>query len=355
MKQNNQGKRPTIKDVALLANVSVATVSRALGKSGYPVSEPLRKRVFEAAETLNYQPNMAAQLLRKKSGSEIGIIIPSISNPFYLQAISGIDAVLSEAGQALVLCNTEHDVTKEHDYLNMLYNRQAMGAIISSMDTSPATINEYVRKGMKIVLLDQYIKGAICPVISSNLRNNGRLAINYLHDLGHRKIAFATTPINRWTRQEIYLGFAEALKSYGIAVRDDYLFVGDPTDESYGDDLELNAGALAASSFVESACDATAIVCINDMVAFGVINTLVLNGIRVPEDVSVMGFDDIPMAKVYCPPLTTVRYPSEQMGRLAAMMLTDSISSNKELDPLGIQLLPQLMVRGSVLEVKELN
>ena len=107
---------------------------------------------------------------------------------------------------------------------------------------------------------------------------------------------------------------------------------------------------MVAAQFIESRCDATAIICINDMVAFGVIQTLINNNIRVPEDVSVIGFDDIPFAGVYSPALTTVRYPSEQTGRLAAMMLMDSISSNKGLDTLEMQLTPQLVVRRTTRE-----
>lgn len=343
-------RRATIKDVALRANVSTATVSRALGDSGYPVSDSLRERVFRAAQELGYRPNRAAQQLRKKNANEIGIIIPSISNPFYLQAINGIDAVVSEGGKALILCNTEHRAEKERAFLEMLYARQALGVIISSVDVSPNTINQYVRRGMRIVLLDQYIRGANCPVISSDMKDNGRLAVSHLVELGHRKIAFATTPLSRWTRREMYLGYKEALAAEGIEAEESYLFIGNPEEGGYGDDVELSAGTLAAKAFLEMNCDATAMVCVNDMVAFGVINTLALHGVRVPQDVSVIGFDDVPLAKAYCPPLTTVRYPSEQMGRLAAMMLTDSIVSNKGLDPLGIQLLPQLMVRGSAIE-----
>jgi LacI family transcriptional regulator len=149
----------------------------------------------------------------------------------------------------------------------------------------------------------------------------------------------------RWTRQEIYLGYQEALTSVGIAPDDAYLFVADPSDDSYGNDVELTAGTMIANKFIESGCDASAILCINDMVAFGVIQTLIQSGVRVPEDVSVIGFDDIPFASVYTPALTTVRYPSEQTGRFAAMMLMDSISSNKGLDALEMQLTPQLIVR----------
>ncbi len=338
-------KRPTIRDVARAAHVSIATVSRALGDSNYPINEALRERVRDVATELGYHPNIAAQLLRRDGSRDVGLIIPNISNPFYLQALCGINAVVTEKDYMFVLCNTERDALKEQAYLQQLYQRRSLGAIISSVDTSPDTINQYVEKGMKIVLLDQQIHGAKCPMISFDSRGSGTLAANYLLNLGHTQIAFATTPLSRWTRQEIYLGYQEALESAGIAPDANYLFVADPSNDSYGNDIELNAGIMVASKFMESRCDATAILCINDMVAFGVIQTLLQGGVRVPDDVSVIGFDDIPFAAVYSPSLTTVRYPSEQTGRLAAMMLMDSISSNKGLDTLEMQLTPQLIVR----------
>lgn len=343
-------KRPTIRDVAQEAHVSIATVSRALGNADYPMNEILRERVRATAAELGYHPNLAAQLLRRDDSRDVGLIIPNISNPFYLQALCGINAVVSERDYMFVLCNTERDAAREQEYLRQLYQRRSLGAIISSVDTSPDTINQYVEKGMKIVLLDQQIHGAKCPVISFDSRGSGTLAANYLLKLGHRQIAFATTPLSRWTRQEIYLGYQEALAGAGVSPEKDYLFVADPSNDSYGNDIELTAGAMVAAQFIESRCDATAIICINDMVAFGVIQTLINNNIRVPEDVSVIGFDDIPFAGVYSPALTTVRYPSEQTGRLAAMMLMDSISSNKGLDTLEMQLTPQLVVRRTTRE-----
>lgn len=343
-------KRPTIRDVALEAHVSIATVSRAMSGTEYPMNEALRERVRSVAAELGYHPNVAAQLLRREGSRDVGLIIPNISNPFYLQALCGINAVVSERDYMFVLCNTERDAKKEQEYLRQLYQRQSLGAIISSVDISPDTINQYVEKGMKIVLLDQQIHGARCPMISFDSRGSGALAVNYLLRLGHRQIAFATTPLSRWTRQEIYLGYQEALNNANVTPEADYLFVADPSNDTYGNDIELTAGMMVANQFVESGCDATAILCINDMVAFGVIQTLLLNNIRVPEDVSVIGFDDIPFAGVYSPALTTVRYPSEQTGRLAAMMLIDSISSNKGLDTLEMQLTPQLIIRQTTME-----
>lgn len=347
MGKSQSVKKPTIRDVALHANVSTATVSRALSHSSYPISDELRERVMRSAETLGYAPNAAAQMLRKQTSQEIGLIIPSISNPFYLQAINGIDSVISSSGQILVLLNTQHDVQREREFLAILESRNALGAIVSSVDTSPQTINQFVKRGLKIVLLDQLLNGANCPMISTDMRSNGRLAVRHLLDLGHRDIAFATTPLSRWTRKEIYSGYCETLENEGILPDQNLLFIGEANDRYYPNDVELSAGAMAAELFIKQQCKATAIVCINDMVAFGVISTLKYHGLRVPEDISVIAFDDIPLAGAYCPPLTTIRYPAEQMGRLAAMMLTDSISNNTGLDALGIQLLPELRIRQS--------
>ena len=342
-------KRLTIRDVAQAAHVSIATVSRALNSSDYPMNASLKERVQNIAAELGYHPNLAAQLLRNDRSREVGLIIPNISNPFYLQALNGINAVVSEKDYMFILCNTERSPQKEQEYLKQLYQRQALGAIISSIDTSPDTINQYVEKGMKIVLLDQQISGAKCPVISFDSRGSGKLAVKYLLKLGHERIAFATTPLSRWTRQEIYTGYRDALTAAGKTVDESYLFIADPSEATYGNDVELSAGAFIANKFIESRCDATAIVCINDMVAFGVIQTLLQNGIRIPADVSVIGFDDIPFAGVYTPSLTTIRYPSEQAGRLAAMMLVDSISNNKGLDALEMHLTPQLVIRQTTL------
>lgn len=343
-------KRPTIRDVAREAHVSIATVSRAMNDPGYPMSDALRKHVRAVAENIGYHPNVAAQLLRKDSGTDIGLVIPNISNPYYLQALRGINAVVAGNNYMLVLCNSERDVNKEREYLDLLCQRQTLGAIVSSADTSPDAINRYVEAGMKIVLLDQQIRGVRCPMIRFDSRNSGKLATKYLLSLGHRQIAFLTTPLNRWTRQEIYIGYQQALTDAGVTPDENYLFATDPPPHSFGNDVELMVGALAAKKFIESRCDATAILCINDMVAFGVMQTLLQNGVRVPQDVSVMGFDDVPFAGYYSPGLTTVHYPSEQTGRLAAMMLLDSISSNKGLVTLEMQLTPQLSIRQSTAE-----
>ncbi|MEN6417412.1 MAG: LacI family DNA-binding transcriptional regulator [Clostridiaceae bacterium] len=344
-------KRPTIRDVAREAHVSIATVSRAISNSDYPMNDALRERVRSAASEMGYHPSVAAQMLRQDANRDICLIVPNISNPYYLQALRGINAVVSENDYMFVLCNTERQAQREHEYLRQLYQRQCLGAIISSVDTNPDTINQYVEKGMKIVLLDQQLRGAKCPTIRFDSRGSGELATNYLIGLGHRKIAFATMPLSRWTRQEIYHGYQDALINSSITPDDSFLFVADPPNDSYGGDIELTAGANIAADFLAGQCDATAILCINDMVAFGVLQTLLQNGVRVPDDISVMGFDDVPFAGVYSPALTTIRYPSEQTGRFAAMMLLDSISSNKGLDTIEMQLNPQLVVRQSTRKI----
>lgn len=339
----------TIKDVAELAGVSVATASRVLSESGYPVRPVLQQKVREAAEKLEYAPNTMAQSLRREICRDIALIIPNLSNPFYLQAVLGVGEGLASGDYNLIFCNTMHDPQRERNFLKQLYERQVKGVILSSVEESNVdTINKYVKKGMRFVFLDQMLSGVECPGINYDSRAGARLAAEHLLEQGHRKIAFATTPLVRFTRQQIYNGYQEALLAAGIPCDPQLLFARSISKLGRGGDYELTLGRQIAEEFIEKGCPATAIMCINDMVAIGLIQTLSQKGIRVPEDISVIGFDDIPLASAYLPALTTVHYPAQEIGRLAAIMLLDSIQSSEKQTALTMNLAPQLIVRDSV-------
>ncbi|HZX47407.1 MAG TPA: LacI family DNA-binding transcriptional regulator [Clostridia bacterium] len=343
-----KGKRSTITDVARLAGTSVTTVSRVLNNSKYPVSPQLRQRVKDAAAALDYVPNAMARSLRGSTIRDIGIVIPNITNPFYLQTILGINSVAYVNGYSLLLCNTMRQVDKEREYLRKLFERQVQGVILSSVDEDADIVREYIRKGMKFVLLDQRMENINCSCINFDSRKGARMAVKYLIDQGHRRIALATTPLTRWTRNEVYKGYRESLISSGLSYGDELLYVSGPEREDEGNDYELGSGKALAKKFIQNRKDATAVLCINDMVAFGFINALAMEGIRVPDDVSVIGFDDIPFAEAFLPPLTTIRYPSDETGRLAAMMLLDNIRNGGERLALDMSLVPRLIVRGTV-------
>lgn len=342
-------RQKTIKDVAELAGVSVATASRVLSESGYPVRAALQQRVREAAEKLEYTPNAMAQSLRREVCRDIALIIPNLSNPFYLQAVLGVGEGLASGDYNLIFCNTMHDPQRERNFLKQLYERQVKGVILSSVEECNVdTINKYVKKGMRFVFLDQMLSGVECPGINYDSKAGARMAVEHLLEMGHKKIAFATTPLVRFTRQQIYNGYQEALLSAGIPCEPALLFERSISKLGRGSDYELTLGKQIAEEFIEKGCPATAILCINDMVAIGLIQALSHKGIRVPEDVSVIGFDDIPLAGAYLPALTTVHYPAQEIGRLAAIMLLDSIQSSEKQTALTMNLAPQLMVRDSV-------
>lgn len=347
------GKQATIRDVAELAKVSLATVSRVLNDSAYPVSAELKQRVKEAAEQLQYIPNGNRAFTGVQR--DIGLVLPNITNQFYMQTMLGVGDVLVKQEYNLILCNTVRVQEQERAYLRQLYDRGVRGVILSSVDENANIVNEYTKKGMKFVLLDQKLTDVECSGINFDSREGARLATEYLLQQGHKKIAFATLPMSRWTRVEMFKGYKNALKSAGIVCSRKLVYERRPDDVPMYSNLELEAGCRIAEEFLKDGCPATAIVCINDMLAIGVIRTLVQNGVSVPEDVSVVGFDDIPFAGLFMPALTTVHCSAVEMGRLAALMLLDSFGNEMQEMPVSMRLSPTLVVRDSVSKPRDMR
>lgn len=340
-------KKATIRDVANLANVSLATVSRVLNDSSYPVSAELKQKVREAAEKLEYIPN-GSRGLSYSQQRDIGLILPNITNQFYMQTMLGVGDVMVKQGYHMVLCNTVRSAKQERAFVQQLYNRGVKGVILSSVDENADIVGEYGRKGMKFVLLDQKISKLECSGISFDNREGARIATQHLIARQHKSIAFATLPMNRWTRMEMYKGYQSALRAAGLTCSRKLVYERMPEDVPNYSNLDLEAGCVIAREFLRAGCPATAIVCINDMLAIGIIRTLIQNGVRVPEDVSVIGFDDIPFAGIFMPALTTVHCSAVEMGRLAALMLLDSFENEMQEAPVSMRLAPTLVVRDSV-------
>ena len=232
--------------------------------------------------------------------------------------------------------------------LRQLFERKVQGIILSSVDENADIVEEYGKKGMKFVLLDQKITGMESTGINFDSRAGARMATEHLISLGHSRIAFATMPMTRWTRTEMHMGYRDALVLAGLGYDSRLVYERMPEKlEAYAD-FELEAGKMIAESFLADGCPATAIVCINDMLAIGLIKTLKARGVRVPEAVSVFGFDDIPFAGTFEPSLSTVHYPAIETGRLAAMMLMDTLESGSGEMPVSMQLAPSLVIRETV-------
>ncbi len=347
-----ESRKSTINDVAKMAQTSATTVSRVMNDVDYPVSNELRVRIKDAARALNYIPNTTAKNLRKSMTRDIGVIIPNITNLFYPQTVLGIESAVSGSGYNLLLFNTLRSKQRENKCLEMLCERQVKGVIISAVDESIDNIQRYMNRGMHFVLLDQRIEGISCPSLHFDSRKGARMAVRHFLEKGHSRIALASTPLTRYTRNEIHKGYKEALSGAGLEYDEQLVFVTDSELETEDANYEVDAGRNIAERFMESKCGATAILCVNDMVAFGVIRTLAKHGIRVPEDVSVIGFDDIPFASVYLPSLTTIRYPAYETGKLASMLLLESVSNQTQQVELSMKMEPVFVERNTVRDLK---
>ena len=339
--------RATILDIAKVAGVSAATVSRVLNGVDYPVRPQLRERILQVSKELHYTPNIFGKMLKVGKTNDIGIIIPTLINPFYAQTVSGVERECRKMGYNPIFCSSYNEPEKERAYIDLLLQKCVEGILISTVNEDPGVLNEALKKNPNIVLFDQQIDGVDCDSISFDFYEAGMLSARYLLQKGHRDIAFLTAPFTRRSRRSIFAGFQLALKNGGLSFDKSRLFV-HASDVEYSDSIdEFENGRVLARQFLKAKCPATAIVTINDITAFGIISGLISGGVRVPEDVSIIGFDDISVSTMVNPPLTTINQPSYETGRLAAHMLIDKIERDVRMNS-RVLLKPTVVERSSV-------
>ena len=346
-KNAEKGKKATIYDIASEAGASTATVSRVLSNSGYPVKTEMRRKILDAAKKLNYSPNMLGRMLKKSESMDIGVIIPTISNPFYPQMVLGIELEARQSGYNILLCNSFRDVSTEKKYIESLYQKQVKGIIISSIDENHMFLKEMQDDGVKIVVFDQDIEDLKCCKVGFDHVKGSMMAVEYLVKMGHRNIAFLTSPMTRKSRKDTLEGFKLALLKNNLVFKKENVIVSESEEELQSGTYEFENGKRLAVKFLELADRPTAIFAVNDMTAFGIIQELLNNNVRVPEDVSVVGFDNIEISSMINPPLTTVNQPSFETGRQACKMLLDSMGDREHSD-VSIMLEPSLVIRKSV-------
>jgi len=340
-------KRVTIHDIAKEAGVSSATVSRVLSNSDYPVSAKLRSKIQNLAEQMQYIPNMIGKQLKTDNNMTIGVIIPTISNPFYAAVMLGVEEAARKSGYHVLLCNSLQDGSLEEGYLKTLFEKQVKGVILSSISGNRKLMTHLIKMGLNVIAIDQKLDMPDVLQIEFDYRRGGYMAAQYLLEKGHRKIGYVTAPLDRPSRQHIYHGFFEALHAAGVDKNDSYVQIADEEKEVYDGIYEFENGKVLTRKLLQLDELPSAIFACNDLTAFGVINELAANGLRVPEDISVMGFDNIEFSRMVTPALTTIKQPNYEMGKLACSMLLDKLrkDNNHEMD---VMLLPKLIVRDSV-------
>ncbi|HHV96257.1 MAG TPA: LacI family transcriptional regulator [Clostridiaceae bacterium] len=342
-----RNKKPTIYDIAEEVGFSTATVSRVLSNSSYPVKEQTRNKILETARKLNYEPNIIGRMLKKNESMDIGVVIPTISNPFYPQIVLGIEQEARSRGYNILLCNSFRDIITEQKYIETLYRKQVKGIIISSIGENRKYLETLKKQGIVIVTIDQEIEGFKCSKVVFDYVKGGEIATDYLIRQGHTNIAFLTSPLTRKSRRDVFEGYKLSLLKNNIFLNENNIIVSNKEEECENATYEFKNGRWLARKFLERNTGATAIFVINDMTAFGVIQELTESGIKVPDEISVVGFDNIEISSMLNPPLTTVNQPAYETGKLACQLLFESFERNEDINKTVI-LEPSLVIRKSV-------
>lgn len=310
----------TIKDISRLAKVSTTAVSKVMNGDYRSVSEITRKRILQVAKELNYKPNRIARGLATNRTNIIGLIVTDITNPYYSSLAKGVEDKAGSCGYNVILCNTDDNAGKEATYIDVLLEYNVAGVIITGM-TNPESsqIQEIVQRKIPLVSIDRYISPEVISVFLDSFRGT-YLSTEYLIQKGHGKIAFIGGDANLKLPNQRLNGYLQALRDYKLQERADLIRLG-----SY----HMEHGYRSTLSLLGSGADFTSIVCGNDLIAFGAIKAIKEKGLGVPDDISVVGFDDIYLSSMFEPALTTIRQPIYDIGGYAVDVMIRLVKKEK--------------------------
>ncbi|MBA4420045.1 MAG: LacI family transcriptional regulator [Anaerolinea sp.] len=312
-------KRVTIKDVALSASVSITTVSHVINNTRV-VDPSTRQRVLHSMEALGYHPNNVARSLRSGVTKTIGLIVPDASNPFFAEVARKIEDYGYQQGYSVILGNSDNNPEKQTNYINTLLAKRVDGVIFISSGGDDKELLKFSESQIPVVVADRNISLELADVVQVDNEQAGSDATRYLIELGHKNIACITGLITLSPSMERIKGYEGAMKMAGIPVRQENIIVGDFTTLSGEKAME---SLLAAIEFP------TAVFCFNDMMAIGAMAAIRKAGLSIPGDVSIIGFDDIELASLVVPPLTTVAQPFSEIASYATDLLIERIKGNR--------------------------
>lgn len=329
------GKRPTIIDVAKLAGVSKATVGRVVSGQGSIVSEETRQRVMEAVDQLGYERNAIAGSLRTDQTYMVALLIPDITNPFWPAVARGVQDTLEKHNYTVVTMNSDWDTSLETKYLKMVRHNRFDGVIINPTHAINSTFSEM---NVPVVLLGTGDGYPGYDSVGSDSESGTQVALEHLYELGHRRIGLIAGLSSRSKFATRYHSYVAFLARNSLKLDEDLIVYGDFT---------IEAGAEAMRSLLSLPDPPTAIFAANDILAIGAMQTAYAMGWRIPDDVSIIGMDDIFAATVTSPPLTTIAKPKYETGVKAATLLLEYLEDRVEHEPGTYKLPCQLIERGS--------
>jgi DNA-binding LacI/PurR family transcriptional regulator len=328
----------TLDDVARHVGVTSATVSNVITGKG-SVSENTRSRVFAAIEELGYQPNLVARGLARKKTFTLALVLPTIANPFYAEIAEEIERVARQHSYQLLLCNTHKDTTVGREHLKALSSRWVDGLLVMGGSLSVPDMLAAARRGQRgqplvLCIPSENEQNAALPIVDIDFRYAGELAAQHLLALGHHRAAViveAPSHALRWER------FRTTLATSGVALPAEYVQYGDST---------MQSGYQAAEALLALPIRPTAIFATNDLMALGAVEAALDHRLRVPDDLSVVGLDDIMLGAHVRPPLTTVAIPKQELAKQAIELLLRYIDG-AESEPVSLTVRPHLVVRHS--------
>ncbi|RKQ28558.1 LacI family DNA-binding transcriptional regulator [Oceanobacillus halophilus] len=324
----------TIRDVAKEAGVSAATVSRVLNNSGY-AHEDTRKAVLDAIQKLNYRPNEVARSLYKQKSKLIGLILPDITNPFFPALARGVEDYLREHGYRLIIGNSDEQLEQEIDYLDTFAQHNVVGIVASINEPHSDMLSDL---NVPIVLLDRTVEEL--PAVYADQFEGGRLAAEKMLERGSKEITIIRGPIEVRPVYQRFVSSFQVLRQAGVKVH------------VFDSKLSFEGASKSASSLFEFYPNTDGILACNDIVAVAMMNEAQRTGRKVPEDVQIIGFDDISISELVYPGLSTIRQPAYEMGEKAAEILLKKINQ-QVLDDLHCQLPVQFIERQSTRKVGE--
>ncbi|ADC52294.1 regulatory protein, LacI (plasmid) [Alkalihalophilus pseudofirmus OF4] len=337
----------TIKDVAERAGVSKSSVSRVLNENFEYMSDQMKNKILKAMDELNYTPNSLAQSLKKKTTKTIGIILSDISNPFWSGVLKGVQSECMRNEYELMVSSSSEDPSIEASNILNLKNKQVDGMIINTAGKNLELFDDLIKESYPFVFLDRLSEDLKADTVIVNNISGAKKSTEYLIDQGHKRIAILLYPLeNRSPRIDRLEGYKQALKENNIPIDKDLIKICEHKSES---------GIKATQEVLKLEDRATAIFSTNTILNLEVLTGTRKLGMKIPEDVSVFGYDDYPWVPLLDPPLSTVSQPAYEMGVKAITLLFMRMEEKKERKPVIAQLEPELKIRSSCLPPKQLD
>jgi LacI family transcriptional regulator len=332
----------TLKDIAKKASVSVMTVSRVINDKP-DVSDETRKKILKLINEFDYKPNNIARGLVMKKTHTIGLIIPDISNPFLSSIAKAIDDKAQKFGYSVIFANTDNSLEREKKAVELLRSKQVDGLVVSLLLGNKEVLDKFKKANYPVVQIDRTVSNNDYPLISIDNENSAYRAVEYLIKKGHKKIAHITGDLNSTPAIIRLKGYKKALADYNLKIRDNYIVEGNYTKEY---------GYQGMNKLLGLNDRPTAVFAANDMSAAGIYLSASKNGLSIPEDISVVGHDDVDIATLLKPELTTMRQPTYQLGEIAITVLLEMINNKINFSKIENRTLQtDLIIRESVSEI----